>query len=101
MEVRNEDDHRGDSPEGSRDMNFSDDSIDGEYDNRKGVGHTHHNEGGEDVDGIDNNIMHVSKAGDLSPHHTNSLKMKKGKTNIPLQVRTRSYKRGTTGCNQL
>lgn len=101
IEVQNEDDHRGDSPEGSRDTNFSDDSIDGEYDNKKGVGHTHHNKGGEDVEGIDYNIMYGSKASDLSSHHTNSLKMKKEKTTIPLQVRTRSYKRGTTGYNQL
>ncbi|KAG5595537.1 hypothetical protein H5410_036769 [Solanum commersonii] len=52
----------------------------------------------EEVDAINNNIQQISKAGDLSQRHTNSLKEKRGQPNIPLQVKTRSSKERTT-CN--
>ncbi|KAG5600048.1 hypothetical protein H5410_031418 [Solanum commersonii] len=41
---------------------------------------------------IEYKIQHISKAGDLSPRHTNSLKngARKGKSVIPLHVKTRS-----------
>ncbi|KAH0665692.1 hypothetical protein KY285_026898 [Solanum tuberosum] len=48
----------------------------------------------EDDEEMEENIQKISKAGDLSPRHVNSLKrdMKKGKSIIPLQVRIRSNK---------
>ncbi|KAH0636668.1 hypothetical protein KY289_036583 [Solanum tuberosum] len=51
----------------------------------------------EDGD-MEYNIQQISKAGDLSPRHTNSLKngARKGRSFIPLQVKTRSSReRGT------
>lgn len=53
---------------------------------------SHHRNGLEEEDGLDYNILHVSKARDLSLRHTNSLKVKKGKSIISLQVKTRSRK---------
>lgn len=44
----------------------------------------------EDGDGLNFNILQVSKARDLSPRHTCSLNGKSGKAKVPLQVRTRS-----------
>ncbi|KAH0696109.1 hypothetical protein KY290_013470 [Solanum tuberosum] len=44
------------------------------------------------------NIQQISKAGDLSPRHTDDLKdgAKKGKSMIPLQVKTRSSREKTS-----
>ncbi|KAH0658163.1 hypothetical protein KY289_026911 [Solanum tuberosum] len=46
----------------------------------------------EEDEDIEYNIQQISKAGDLSPKHTNSLKngARKGKPVIPLHVKTRS-----------
>jgi len=43
---------------------------------------------------MEENIQQISRAGDLSPRHVDSLKrdFKKGKAIIPLQVKTRSKK---------
>uniref|UniRef100_M1DSS2 Uncharacterized protein n=1 Tax=Solanum tuberosum TaxID=4113 RepID=M1DSS2_SOLTU len=50
----------------------------------------------EEDESMEYNIQQISKAGDLSPRHTNSLKAKRGRPTIPLQVKTRSIKdRGT------
>lgn len=76
-------------PEGSKDTHFSDNSIDDTSDNGKGVGHTIHIDGDEEVEDIDYNIMHVTQTIDLSPSHTDSLQAKKGRKTIPLQVRTK------------
>ncbi|KAH0697089.1 hypothetical protein KY290_014516 [Solanum tuberosum] len=50
----------------------------------------------EEEETIDFNIQQISKAGDLSPRFTNSLKAKIGRTIIPLQVKTRSSKERPT-----
>uniref|UniRef100_M1DJV0 Uncharacterized protein n=1 Tax=Solanum tuberosum TaxID=4113 RepID=M1DJV0_SOLTU len=51
-----------------------------------------HKKDTEEDEDMDYNIQQISKAGDLSPRHTNSLKYKarKGRPVIPLQVKTRS-----------
>lgn len=54
----------------------------------------------EEEGGIDYNIIHVSKARDLSPRHTDSLETKRGRPKTPLQVRTRSNNGRTVSCNQ-
>lgn len=46
----------------------------------------------QEEDSMDYNIQMISKAGGVSPRHTNSLKVKKGRPTLPLQVRTRSSK---------
>lgn len=51
----------------------------------------HRKETKED-DYINYNIHQISKVGDLSPRHTNTLKAKIGRSTIPLQVKTRSSK---------
>lgn len=50
--------------------------------------------------GIEENIEDVSKTGDLSLRHTDSLMSKGGKAKIPLQVKTRSSRSRTTSCDQ-
>lgn len=85
----NNKDHSKELPEGSKDTHFSDDFIDDESDNGKGVGHTHHIDSDEEVEGIDYNIMHVTQTVDLSSSHTDSLQAKKERKTIPLQVRTK------------
>lgn len=50
--------------------------------------------------GMEENIEEVSKTGDLSPRHTDSLMSKGGKAKIPLQVKTRSSRSRTTSCDQ-
>lgn len=87
-------------PEGSRDMVISEDSIDSKSDNGTGDDIAQNNSNNREGEGIDYNIMHVSEAGDLSPKQTNSLKEKKERATIPLQVRIRHYNGGTTSCNQ-
>ncbi|KAG5570617.1 hypothetical protein H5410_060383 [Solanum commersonii] len=53
-------------------------------------------EGGRnETEGLQYNISHVSHSADLSPRHTDTLQVKKGKQTVPLQVRTRS-KGGST-----
>ncbi|KAH0705670.1 hypothetical protein KY289_010746 [Solanum tuberosum] len=54
----------------------------------------------EEEESIDFNIQQISKAGDLSPRFTNSLKAKRGRTIIPLQVKTRSSKERPTISHQ-
>ncbi|KAH0761356.1 hypothetical protein KY290_017429 [Solanum tuberosum] len=54
----------------------------------------------EEDDSMEYNIQQISKAGDLSPRHTNSLKAKKGRPTIPLQVKTRSNKDNFSHSNQ-
>ncbi|WMV18187.1 hypothetical protein MTR67_011572 [Solanum verrucosum] len=51
-----------------------------------------HKKDTEEDEDMDYNIQQISKAGDLSPRHTNSLKhgARKGRSVIPLQVKTRS-----------
>ncbi|KAH0675185.1 hypothetical protein KY285_022986 [Solanum tuberosum] len=51
-------------------------------------------------DSMEYNIQQISKAGDLSPRHTNSLKEKRGRPTIPLQVKTRSNKDKFSHSNQ-
>lgn len=41
----------------------------------------------KDDEGLEYNIMHVNKAGDISPRHTNHLKAKNGRSTTPLQVK--------------
>lgn len=55
----------------------------------------------EDED-TDYNIQQISKAGDLSPRHTNSLKYgaRKGRSVIPLQVKIRSSRDRCSSINQ-
>lgn len=43
-------------------------------------------------EGLEHNIAHVSTAGDLSPRHTDTLIVKRGKYMVPLQVQIRSNK---------
>ncbi|KAG5592938.1 hypothetical protein H5410_043452 [Solanum commersonii] len=50
----------------------------------------------EEEETIDFNIQQISKVGDLSPRFTNSLKAKRWRTIIPLQVKTRSSKKHLT-----
>uniref|UniRef100_M1B5Y0 Uncharacterized protein n=1 Tax=Solanum tuberosum TaxID=4113 RepID=M1B5Y0_SOLTU len=51
---------------------------------------------------MEENIQQISRAGDLSPRHVNSLKreFKKGKAIMPLQVKTRSKKDRSIAINQ-
>ncbi|KAH0636656.1 hypothetical protein KY289_036571 [Solanum tuberosum] len=51
-----------------------------------------HKKDTEEDEDMEYNIQHISKAGDLFPRHTNSLKYgaRKGRPVIPLQVKTRS-----------
>lgn len=49
-----------------------------------------------DGEGIEYNILHVSKAGNLSPRHTNSLKAKRRRFTILCRL-----KQGVTGGEQL
>ncbi|KAH0656125.1 hypothetical protein KY290_031749 [Solanum tuberosum] len=51
-----------------------------------------HKKDTEEASDMEYNIQQISKAGDLSPRHTNSLKYgaRKDRTVIPLQVKTRS-----------
>uniref|UniRef100_A0A0V0H3G9 Putative ovule protein n=1 Tax=Solanum chacoense TaxID=4108 RepID=A0A0V0H3G9_SOLCH len=50
-----------------------------------------HRKDTEEDEDMEYNIQHISKAGNLSPRQTNSLKIRanKGKTTIPLHVKTR------------
>ncbi|KAH0722706.1 hypothetical protein KY290_005358 [Solanum tuberosum] len=50
----------------------------------------------EEEETIDFNIQQISKTSDLSIRFTNSLKAKRGRTIIPLQVKTRSNKERPT-----
>lgn len=56
----------------------------------------------EEDEDIKFNIQQISKAGDLSPRHTNSLKngARKGRPFIPLQVQTRSSRDMGTNSDQ-
>ncbi|KAH0639801.1 hypothetical protein KY285_036387 [Solanum tuberosum] len=51
-----------------------------------------HKKDTEEDEDIEYNIQQISKEGDFSPRHTNSLKYgaRKGRPVIPLQVKTRS-----------
>lgn len=42
--------------------------------------------------GLDYNIQKVSKVVDLSPRYTNSINSKRERSNVPLQVKTRTSK---------
>jgi len=56
----------------------------------------------EEDEELEYNIQQISKAGDLSPRHTNSLKngVRKGKKTIPLQVQTRSSRERASNSDQ-
>ncbi|KAG5587094.1 hypothetical protein H5410_047528 [Solanum commersonii] len=54
----------------------------------------------EEEDALEYNIQQISKAEDLSPRHTNSLKAKRGRPTIPLQVKTRSSKERSSNSDQ-
>lgn len=54
----------------------------------------------DDCEELEHNILYVRKAGDLSPRHNNSLESKRGRSMIPLYVRTRSNKGGAISCDQ-
>ncbi|KAG5605619.1 hypothetical protein H5410_027111 [Solanum commersonii] len=56
--------------------------------------------GGDENEGTEEHIDNVSKAGDLSPRHIDSLHAKGGKSHVPLQVRTRSSRGKATSCDQ-
>lgn len=43
-------------------------------------------------DRLDYNIQKVSKVVELSPRHTNSINSKRERSNVPLQVKTRTSK---------
>lgn len=56
----------------------------------------------KEAEGIEYNIQQISKAVDLSPRNTNSLKneAKKGRPALPLQVKTRRSKEKVLISNQ-
>ncbi|KAH0679661.1 hypothetical protein KY284_020746 [Solanum tuberosum] len=61
-----------------------------------------HRKDTEEDEDMEYNIQQISKAGDLSPRHTNSLKQgaRKGKQTLPLQVQTRSSRGKTSNSDQ-
>ncbi|KAH0721347.1 hypothetical protein KY290_006337 [Solanum tuberosum] len=61
-----------------------------------------HRKDTEEDEDIEYNIQQISKAGDLSPRHTNSLKYgaRKGKRTLPLQVQTRSSREKASNSDQ-
>lgn len=54
----------------------------------------------DEEDDLEYIIQHISNAEHLSPSHTNSLKIKKGKSKVPLQVTTRSRRGKIVSCDQ-
>lgn len=61
-----------------------------------------HEKDTEEDEDTDYNIQQISKAGDLSPRHTNSLKYgaRKGRSVIQLQVKIRSSRERCSSINQ-
>lgn len=54
----------------------------------------------DDDEGLMDTIVKISKSGDLSPHQVDSLKDKKGRSNLPLQVQIWSSKGKSVSFNQ-
>lgn len=84
------------------DKKDSTDNAHGEDDVSDDVCSIPHDElkGIDDEEGLVDTIIEVSKAGDLSPRKTNTMKEKKGRSNVPLQVQIRSSKGRFVICDQ-
>uniref|UniRef100_M1CJN7 Uncharacterized protein n=1 Tax=Solanum tuberosum TaxID=4113 RepID=M1CJN7_SOLTU len=100
--------HQGDSGQGTRDTSDMPMVVVGTH-----IQHTpgrielanFRNEHSQEVDedeGLNENINYINIVGDLSPRHVDSLKkgIKKGKSIIPLQVRTMSNKESILAIDQ-